>query len=274
MSIHSELNALLEAGETVATVTVTETEGSTPQNPGATMLVRADGDTTGTIGGGTVEELSREAAVEAIEERTPARKRWELTPQGNTGMVCGGEMTVFINVHSGTQRLLIGGGGHIAQPLAEMAASANYDVSVVDDRETYATADRFPEATVFHGDYGEGIEEFGVTDNTAVAVATRSGTFDRETAREALLGGAYYVGIVASETKAAHIREKLSANDNGVDDAMVDRIHSPAGLDLGGGSPESIAVSILAEIETVRNRGDGEPLSGGDRRRDGDVIEA
>lgn len=76
MSIHSELNALLEAGETVATVTVTETEGSTPQNPGATMLVRADGDTTGTIGGGTVEELSREAsAVSRSRSSSSARRR-------------------------------------------------------------------------------------------------------------------------------------------------------------------------------------------------------
>lgn len=275
MGIYRELDALLSAGETVATVTVTETEGSTPREAGATMLVRPDGTTVGTIGGGTVEELSREAALEAIEERAPRSERWELKPGGNTGMVCGGEMRVFINVHSGAQRLIVAGGGHIGRPLTAMAAAAGYEVHVVDDRGEYADPGRFPEeVAAFHGDYAEGVREFGVTDNTAVAVATRSGTLDREAAREALLGDAYYVGIVASETKADHIRERLRDNDNGLDAARVDRIRSPAGLDLGGGTPESIALSILAEVEAVRNRADGRSLSGETGEGTGDAVEA
>jgi xanthine dehydrogenase accessory factor len=261
MGVYGEVEERLAAGETVATVTVTDVDGSAPQEPGATMLVRSNGDTSGTIGGGTVEELSREAALEAIEAGDPRTEHWELRPDGNTGMVCGGEMTVFINVHQGTKRLVVAGGGHIAAPLAELGATMGYEVSVVDDRAEFADEERFPDATVHHGDYDEGVREFGVTENTAVAVATRSGTFDRRAAREALAGGAFYVGVVASETKAEHIREQLRENDNGLDDDAVDRVRGPVGLDLGGPDPEDVALSILAEINMVRHGGTGTPLS-------------
>lgn len=261
MGVYGELGERLAAGESVATVTVIEVRGSAPQDPGAMMLVRADGSTVGTIGGGTVEELSREAAVEALEEDEPRTEHWELRPDGNTGMVCGGEMSVFINVHQGDKQLIIAGGGHIARPLSRLAETMGYEVFVIDDREEYATDERFPNATTYHGDYDEGIEHVGITDNTAVAVATRSGTFDRRASRVALEGGAFYVGIVASEQKADHIREQLRENDNDVDESLLEQIRSPVGLDLGGGDPEDVALSIMAEIHMVRNGGTGEALS-------------
>lgn len=251
MGVHARAAELTDAGETIALATVTEIEGSAPREPGATMLVREDGSIEGTIGGGTVEELSRKAALEAIEEREPRSEHWELTRDGNTGMVCGGEMEVFINVLVGAPELIIAGAGHIALPLSRMADEMGYDVSVVDDREGYADPERFPESTVYTGDYDEGITEFGIGSNTAVAIASRSGTFDRIAAREALQRGAYYVGLVASDTKADHVREGL--HEDGVDDAAMERLHAPVGLDVGGGSPEDVALSILAELNRVRH---------------------
>lgn len=251
MNLYRKAGELTEAGETVALATVTDVEGSAPQDPGAAMLVREDGSTEGTIGGGTVEELTREAAVEAIEERQSRTERWELRPSGNTGMVCGGEMTVFVNVLPGSQRLVIAGGGHIAVPLSGMATEMGYEVFVVDDREEYADPDRFRDAEVYHGDYDEGVAEFGVTPNTAVVVASRSGTFDRVAAREALERDAYYVGLVASEDKADHVRDGL--REDGIDDEQLDRLHAPVGLPVGGSAPEDVALSILAELNRVRH---------------------
>lgn len=251
MDIYRRAAELAEAGETVALATVIDVEGSTPRDSGARMLVREDGTIQGTIGGGTVEELTRDAALEAIEERSPRSEHWELRRDGNTGMICGGEMTVFINVLSGSQRLIIAGAGHIAEPLAAMADVMGYEVCVVDDREEYAVPDRFPDAELYTGDYDTGIAEFGVTPNTAVAIASRSGTFDRIAAREALERDAYYVGLVASETKAEHVRDGL--REDGLDEEALDRLHSPVGLDLGGGGPEDVALSILAELNRVRH---------------------
>ncbi|WP_435126887.1 XdhC family protein [Halobaculum sp. D14] len=256
MSVYRTAADLADAGETVALATVTAVEGSTPRDPGATMLVREDGSTDGTIGGGTVEELTRTAAVEAIEEREPRTEHWELRRDGNTGMVCGGEMTVFIDVVVGAPRLVVAGGGHIAVPLARMADEMGYEVCVVDDREEFADPERFPDAEVFCGDYDDGIAEFGVTSNTAVAIASRSGTFDRIAAQEALERDAYYVGLVASDDKADHVRDGLL--DDGVDEDALERLHAPVGLDVGGGDPADVALSILAELNRVRH---GKPAS-------------
>lgn len=251
MDVYGRVEELTTDGETVALATVTDVDGSAPQDPGAAMLVRSDGTTEGTVGGGTVEELTRESALDAIEERSPRTELWELSPGGNTGMVCGGEMEVFINVIQGEQRLIIAGGGHIGAVLSRMAPELGYSVYVVDDREEYASDDRFPDAEVFAGEYDAGIESFGVTQNTAVAVATRSGHMDRVAAQTALENGAYYVGVVASEDKAEHVREGLL--ENGVAESDLERFHSPVGLAVGGADPADVALSILAELNRVRN---------------------
>jgi len=251
MGLYQTAADLTAAGETVALATVIEVDGSAPQDPGASMLVRADGTTEGTIGGGTVEELTREAAVEAIEAREPRTEEWELRPGGNTGMVCGGEMTVFVNVLTADARLVIAGAGHIAVPLSEMALTMGYEVWVLDDREAYADPARFDDAvTVLATDYDEGVARAGVTDNTAVAIASRSGTFDRIAAREALERGAYYVGLVASDTKAEHVIEGL--REDGVEDDALERLHAPVGIEVGGGDPEDVALSILAQLNRIR----------------------
>ncbi|MFD1687354.1 XdhC family protein [Halobellus litoreus] len=249
--LYGRVEELTEAGETVALATVTGVDGSAPQDPGAAMLVRADGRTEGTVGGGTVEERTRRTALEAIEERSPRTEHWELRPEGNTGMVCGGEMDVFINVIPGSQRLIVAGGGHIGQSLAAMAVELGYDVFVVDDREAYADPERFPDAAVHADDYDAGIESIGVTDNTAVVVATRSGHFDRIASREALERGAYYVGLVASDTKAERVADGL--REDGIDEGDFERFHSPVGLELGGGDPADVALSILGELNRVRH---------------------
>lgn len=266
MGIYGEAERLRENGQTIALVTITAIEGSTPRETGTSMIVTRDGDIIGTIGGGTVEELTRKEAVQAIEENESTTKHWELEPSGNTGMVCGGEMTVFINVLHGTKRLIIAGGGHIAKPLHTMAHELGYEVFVIEDREEYAQSERFPRAQAYQGDfdqttrfYQDGFEHVGVTENTAVVVATRSGTLDRLAAYEGLTRGAFYVGAVASDTKADRITSGLL--DDGLEERVVKRLRSPTGLDLGGDTPAEIALSILAEITRIRHEATGHSLT-------------
>lgn len=257
MGLYSKAETLSSEGETVALVTVTAVEGSAPRDPGTSMLVRADGEIEGTIGGGTVEELSRRAAVEAIEEGEPRREQWELRPGGNTGMVCDGHMDVFINVLEGKRRLIVAGGGHIAVPVVRIADRLGYETIVIDDREEFADPERFPEADVIHADVRDGFDEVAITANTAVVIATRSGTLDRRSAERALPSDAFYVGCVASRTKADHIRSGL--REDGLDEELISRLRAPVGLDLGADSPAEIALSILAEVQAVRGGGTGRP---------------
>ncbi|WP_265108588.1 selenium-dependent molybdenum cofactor biosynthesis protein YqeB [Halosolutus halophilus] len=257
MTLFDRVDDLVERGRPAAMLTVVDKDGSAPRDVGAKMLVTED-DAFGTIGGGTVEGLAVDEARDVLRgDAEPGVRTYELRPGGNTGMVCGGSMDVFVDRIRGRSRLYVAGGGHIAVELAAMGGRLGYDVTVVDDRDEYASPERFPAATdVVHDDYDEALAGLPMTSETAVAVATRSGTFDQQAVAAALDGGAGYVGVVASEDKAAHIVDSLL--EDGYSRRELVRVRSPVGLDLGGGGPEDVALSTLAEIHRDRHGATGE----------------
>ncbi|UHQ96187.1 selenium-dependent molybdenum cofactor biosynthesis protein YqeB [Natrinema halophilum] len=257
MTLFDRVDELVEQGRPASMLTVVGKDGSAPRDVGAKMLV-TDEDEYGTIGGGTVEGLAVDEARDVLRgDADPGVRSYELRPGGNTGMVCGGSMDVFIDRIRGRSRLHVAGGGHIGVELAAMGNRLGYDVTVVDDREEYASSDRFAaEADVVHGDYDEVLAELPMTSETAVAVATRSGTFDRQAVAAAIDGGAGYVGVVASEDKAAHIFDSLL--EEGYSRRDLVRVRAPVGLDLGGGGPEDVALSVLAEMHRDRYDTTGE----------------
>ncbi len=243
---------LAAAGEPAAMLTVVGTEGSAPRNVGTKMVVTAQ-ETYGTIGGGTVEGLAIEAAREVLaREADPGVRTYDLEPGGNTGMVCGGSMDVFVDRMDAAPLLYVAGAGHIGRELAPLADQVGYDVTVVDDREEYADPEAFPDSVeVVRGDYREEIAGLPTGEGAAVAVATRSGTFDARAVGAAIDGGAGYVGLVASEDKTDHVLDSLA--DEGYSRTELARVRAPVGLDLGGGSPADIALSILAEVNADRH---------------------
>ncbi|WP_306061762.1 selenium-dependent molybdenum cofactor biosynthesis protein YqeB [Natronococcus wangiae] len=257
MTLFDRVDVLVKQGRPATMLTVVDKNGSAPRDVGAKMLVTEE-DEYGTIGGGTVESLAIDEAREILRgDAEPGVRTYELRPGGNTGMVCGGSMDVFIDRIRGRSRLYVAGGGHIAVELAAIGDRLGYDITVVDDREGYASPDRFPAGTdTIHGDYDEALSELPMTSETAVAVATRSGTFDQQAVAAALDGGAGYVGVVASEDKAAHIFDSLL--EDGYSRRDLVRVRSPVGLDLGGGGPEDVALSILAEMHRDRHGVTGE----------------
>lgn len=256
MTIFDETADVLSRGTPAALLTVVGKDGSTPRDVGTRMLVTAD-EEIGTIGGGTVEHLAVEEARSVLDGTAePGVRSFELEPGGNTGMVCGGEMSVFIDRVRGRPHLYIAGGGHIGQELAVLADRLGYAVTVVDDREEYADSALFPEDTeVVHGSYEEALAERPMTAETAVAVATRSGTFDQEAIAAALDGGAGWVGLVASDRKAERVLDALA--DDGYDRRDLAQVRSPVGLNLGGGGPEDVALSILSEVHMDRHGASG-----------------
>ena len=257
MSRFDDVTEVLERGEAAALLTVVDTSGSAPRDVGTRMVVTAE-DTYGTIGGGSVEGLAIEKARDVLQgDAAPGIRTYDLERGGNTGMVCGGAMDVFIDRLQGKPRLHIAGGGHIGQEVAALGVELGYRVTVVDDREEYTDPALFPDAVdVHHGDYRDRLAEVPMTSETAVVVATRSSTFDADAAAAGLDGDAGYVGVVASETKSEHIAESLA--DEGYSQVDLAAIRSPVGLELGGGSPADIALSILAEISQDSHGGSGD----------------
>jgi xanthine dehydrogenase accessory factor len=242
-----------ESGERAALVTVTATEGSTPQKAGAKMVVYPDGRIVGTIGGGCVEAEMTWRAREAIERGRPQTASYELTPEqaGEDGLICGGRMEIFIEPIEGTPTLCLFGAGHVAQPLARMARAAGFRVEVADDRVKFANADRFPDADLIVVDeFLEAAGKMTLGPNSYAVVVTRGHKGDAD-ALEACSGkGLRFVGLLASKPKFVHVAAALQ--ERGVAPSEIARIHAPLGLELGAVTPEEIAVSILAEMIAVR----------------------
>src|SRR4051812_5988635 len=143
------VTAALERGELAALVTIVSTLGSTPQRVGAKMLVFGDGRTVGTIGGGCYENDAFGKAREAIGTRRPLLVKYELDDDfaQETGLVCGGQMDVYIEPIEPSPELYIIGGGHVGLHLAQLAHEVGFRTHVIDDREKFANRERFPNAT-------------------------------------------------------------------------------------------------------------------------------
>src|SRR2546428_1841626 len=138
----------LDRGEAAALVTIVSTTGSTPQRIGAKMLVFADGRIVGTIGGGCYENDASGKAHEAILSRKPQLVHYELSDDfaQETGLICGGQMDVYIEPIEPSPELYVIGAGHVGTQLATLAQQVGFHVHVVDDREKFDNRERFPGA--------------------------------------------------------------------------------------------------------------------------------
>lgn len=239
------LEQSLENNEPVAVATVVEVKGASPAQVGFKLLVRSDGSVVGNIGGGVLEKRVRTEALNALQEGKSRLIHYTLREAGPdaVGMLCGGEATVFIEVYQPAPILLIVGGGHIGQPLAEMARIVGFNVQVVDIRAERSTVPQFDPAVV--------------TPWTYVVLITEDHVTDEQALRQVLHTPAAYIGMIGSLRKVGAIFDHLRSE--GISEERLVKVHAPIGLDLGGRSPAEIALAILAEIVQVRYGGTGKP---------------
>ncbi len=248
--LFEEIARLRAAGEPAALATVIGTRGSTPGKETMRLLVTAGGTILGTVGGGCVEADVVDAAMDVIESDQPQRLTFRLTENatGQTGLMCGGELEVFIEPLT-TPQLVLFGAGHISKDLCEIAVRAGFRVTVVDDRASFANAERFPNAqAVIAGEsFAECFEQLTVPRSAACVVVTRGHAYDLECTDYALHTDAGYVGLIGSRVKIRNILRRLAASGR-LEGQDLDRLHAPIGIDLGGGSHGEIAVAIVAEL--------------------------
>src|SRR5271169_1421120 len=140
MDIYEQIVELRRGGRRGAVATIVNVRGSIPSFKTAKMLVRDDGSIVGTIGGGCVEADVWQAAREVMESEKARTLTFNLNqnPKYDTGLVCGGTLDIFIEPILPSALLYIFGAGHVSVNLYKIARSAGFDVTVVDDRETYA----------------------------------------------------------------------------------------------------------------------------------------
>jgi len=237
-----------------ALVTVIKTEGSTPRSVGSKMIVFADGEIIGSVGGASVEALVVEKAKECIKSRKCVIDSHNLNDPSNedTGMICDGMMEFFIEPLSIQSHLLIFGAGHVGLALARVAYQVGFDHTVIDDREEFANRDRFPDALEIvvdnMGEYADGLE---CHPSDFIAIMTRGHINDYEVI-SGVIGKPYrYLGMIGSISKRNEIYSRL--RETGVSDDLLKKVYSPIGLKIHGETPEEIAVSIVAELIKVRS---------------------
>jgi xanthine dehydrogenase accessory factor len=127
-----------------------------------------------------------------------------------------------------------------------MARLAGYDVGVIDPREAFGSAARFPETRLINGWPDEALAEFGLDTRTAVVTLTHDSKLDDPAIRAALRAPVFYLGCLGSSR--THAKRVARLAEAGFTPEEIARIHAPVGLDIGAKSPAEIAVSILAQI--------------------------
>jgi xanthine dehydrogenase accessory factor len=244
----------LERGEAAALVTIVAARGSTPQRVGAKMLVFADGRSVGTIGGGCYESDAFGKAREAIAARKPQLVHYELSDDfaQETGLICGGQMDVYIEPIEPSPELYIVGAGHVGYHLARLAHEVGFRVHVVDDREKFANRERFQTAEeVVADDIPTWLASAALPPHAYAVVVTRGHVNDLDALRALVPRELRYLGLIGSRAKVARMYDALTAE--GIPADQLTRIHAPIGLNIGAVTPQEIAVSILAELIAVKH---------------------
>jgi xanthine dehydrogenase accessory factor len=252
--IFAAIGEALTKGEEVALITITASNGSTPQRVGAKMLVYADGRTVGTIGGGCYEHDALGKAREALQTRKALTAKYDLNDDfaEETGLVCGGQMEVFIEPLEAPPVLYIFGAGHVGYYLARAASDAGFEVHVVDDRAAFANRERFPfAASVVVEDIPAWLAQTVLPASAYAVVVTRGHRNDLDALEALAPRSLRYLGLIGSRAKVARLYDQL-LGDGRATPEQLSWIHAPIGLDIGAVTPQEIAVSIAAELIAIR----------------------
>ncbi len=188
-----------------------------------------------------------------MESEKPRTLKFDLNqdPKFDTGLVCGGTLEIFVEPVLPPALLYLFGAGHVALNICRIAANAGFEVTVTDDRSSYASKERFPAAQEVHAlDFDEAMKKIDPSEFSFVVIVTRGHRDDMRLLRWAVQTRARYVGMIGSKRKVIGIYKSLQAE--GLPAHLFDRVHAPIGLDIGAVTPEEIAVAVTAELIAIR----------------------
>ena len=259
----------IEEGIDFVAARVVSTKGSAPRHRDAIMLMREDGMTVGTVGGGLLEAETEKLCRQLLEKKEGSlthefmldEKRKEL---GALEMGCGGDAVIQIDYISAADpgsivediktkdRAYIFGGGHVALALDPVLRHIDFETTIIDDRAEYANRERFPEAAeiIVCSDFDHCFDEIEPDENSYIIIVTRGHKGDLTVLRQALQKPYAYLGMIGSRRKNGLLFDQLRSE--GVSEETLNQIHAPIGLEIGSETPEEIGVSIAAEMIQVR----------------------
>ncbi|HEV2527688.1 MAG TPA: XdhC family protein [Thermomicrobiales bacterium] len=254
MSIPDRLAAAVRANRPAATATILTGDGA-----GRKLLVLLPSlgvgeeveERYGSLGDAGLDDAAADAARRQVEALRSARV---ALPAGQE------TRDVFIEVFPQAPTLLIFGAVHVAQALATLGKQMGYRVIVTDARAALATDERFPQVDrIVHAWPEEALADIVVTPTTDIAILTHDPKFDEPAIVGALRTPARYIGAIGSRKTNEDRRRRLA--EAGVSEVDIARVHGPIGLDIGGETPEEMAVAIMAEMIAVRRGRSGGRLT-------------
>jgi xanthine dehydrogenase accessory factor len=259
MDIYEEVVRLRRLGQKCALATIVQVNGSIPSYESAKLLVREDGSMLGTIGGGCVEAEVWNVARDVMQSERPRHMNFSLGQDAayDNGLICGGQLSVFIEPVVPQPRLYIFGAGHISKSISKIATLAGFATIIVDNREAFANPERFPEADeVFAEEYEDVFPKLPIRDTSYLVIVTRGHRDDMRVMRWAVGTNAKYIAMIGSKRKVIGVVKELEKE--GIPREAFERAFAPMGLDIGAITPEEIAVSIVAEMIAIRRAPDSD----------------
>ncbi len=267
-AIQREVLAASRGAGSVLVATIIAAPAHAKARPGEKLLLRPDGSRIGGFGGDAFEEAVVADCLEAMGAfpRQPIQALY-YRPEGariHRIDAKGGAdaYEVMVEIIEAPATLLIVGGGHVGLSLATIGEHVGFSVAVLDDREMYASAARFPMADrVMCGDFVEHLRGFPIGPTTFIVLVSRGHKQDETALRAVVTRGAGYVGMIGSKRRVSTVLRHLAEEGYPVD--ALERVYTPIGFEIGAETPEEIAVSIIAEIVCVRRGGSGRPMREG-----------
>ncbi len=240
---------LLDRHRAFVRAVVVRAVGSVPGKLGATLLVRDDGTTVGTVGGAALEEEVKRAAAAALERHRGDLLHFDLAAwkKGGLASLCGGSVDIALEYVAPRPNVLLWGGGHVAEAVARLLPPLEIDHAVADDRADYLGRERFPDADRRELVSAEELfDAFDPTEFTHLLVLGYDARKDTEVLFRAATRFPNTIGLIASAPKREHMFAAL--RERGISREALARVRSPVGIGIGAESPAEIAVSIVAEI--------------------------
>ena len=259
-SIYQAITELEKNNESAALCTVVKSEGSTPRGAGSKMLVYPDGKFIGTVGGGELENRVHQAALESMENGEHQTIVYSMVDpsRGDPG-VCGGTVEVFVEPILPPAMVIVIGAGHVGKAVVHLAKWLGFNVAVSDDRAEFCTPESVPGGDVYYPvPMAELVNQVKVTRQTYIVVTSRGSNIDAVGLPSLLESKAAYIGVIGS--KRRWLTTVKALKEQGMPDELIQKVHSPIGLELNAETPEEIAVSIMAEILMIKDKGTGKMM--------------
>lgn len=260
ISIYQAISEVEKNNETAALCTVVKSEGSTPRHVGSKMLVYPDGRFIGTVGGGDLEHRVLDEAWMAISDGKARILSYSMVDpsRGDPG-VCGGTVEVFVEPILPPAMILVIGAGHVGKAVVHLAKWLGFRVAVSDDRAEFCTPEATPGADAYYPvEMGKLPDHLKINKQTFIIITSRGSSVDVLGLPSLLDSNAAYIGVIGSRRRWLTTAKAL--RDKGVSEEKLDRVHSPMGLELNAETPEEIAVSILAEVLMLKDKGTGKQM--------------